>query len=51
MSTTTGIILALALGSVALFSVLFVVILFSLRNRWEHLGEPEQPSDQSDGNA
>lgn len=46
--TTTGILVALAIGSVALFSLLFVVILFSMRNHWEHLGSPKQPQDQHD---
>jgi len=50
-STSTGIIVALAIGSVALFSLLFVAILFSMRNRWDHLGDassPKQPHDQHD---
>ena len=46
--TATGIVLALAIGSVALFSLLFVAILFSMRNRWDQLGEPKQPHDQRD---
>ncbi|HKW23691.1 MAG TPA: hypothetical protein VJO13_20085 [Ktedonobacterales bacterium] len=46
--TATGIVLALAIGSVALFSLLFVAILFSMRNRWDHLGDPKQPHDQQD---
>ncbi len=47
-STTTGIVIALAIGSVALFSLLFVAILFSMRNRWDQLGNPKQPHDQHD---
>ncbi|HEY1387682.1 MAG TPA: hypothetical protein VGF38_03980 [Ktedonobacterales bacterium] len=47
-SAATGIVLALAIGSVALFSLLFVAILFSLRNRWGQLGDPKQPHDQRD---
>ena len=50
-STTTGIVIALAIGSVALFSLLFVAILFSMRNRWDQLGDPnspKQPRDQHD---
>ena len=50
-STSTGIIVALAIGSVALFSLLFVAILFSMRNRWDQLGDtnnPQQPHDQHD---
>ena len=53
-STATGIIVALAIGSVALFSLLFVAILFSMRNRWDQLGNPgspgnpKQPHDQHD---
>ncbi len=45
MSTTTGIILALAIGSIALFSTIFVVVLYMARNRWEQLGGPSQPED------
>ena len=48
MSTTTGIILALAIGSIALFSTIFVVVLFMARNRWEQLGSPSQPEDHPD---
>ena len=44
----TGVVLALAIGSVALFSLLFVAILFSMRNRWDQLGDPKQPRDQHD---
>jgi len=47
----TGVVLALAIGSVALFSLLFVAILFSMRNRWDQLGDPsnqKQPHDQHD---
>lgn len=50
-STATGIIIVLAIGSVALFSLLFVAILFSMRNRWDQLGNPsnsKQPHDQHD---
>ncbi len=47
-STATGIIIVLAIGSVALFSLLFVAILFSMRNRWDQLGSPKQPHDQHD---
>ncbi|HEX5440948.1 MAG TPA: hypothetical protein VFW76_08695 [Ktedonobacterales bacterium] len=47
-SAATGIVLALAIGSVALFSLLFVAILFSMRNRWDQLGDPKQPNDQPD---
>jgi hypothetical protein len=48
--TTTGIIVALAIGSIALFSTIFVVALVMIRNRWQQLGEtpPENPRDQSD---
>ncbi|HEX6543942.1 MAG TPA: hypothetical protein VF040_19470 [Ktedonobacterales bacterium] len=48
MSTTTGIILALAIGSVALFSTLFVVVLFSMRNHWDRLADQQPPENQSD---
>lgn len=47
-SAATGIVLALAIGSVALFSLLFVAILFSMRKRWDQLGDPERPHDQQD---
>ncbi len=47
-SAATGIVLALAIGSVALISLLFVAILFSLRNRWDQIGDPKQPHDQHD---
>jgi hypothetical protein len=47
-STSIGIIVALAIGSVALFSLLFVAILFSMRKRWDQLGDPKQPHDQQD---
>lgn len=46
MSTTAGIILALAIGSIVLFSTIFLVILILMRNRWDQLGEPKQPQDQ-----
>lgn len=51
MSTTTGVILALALGSVAILSALFVVILFTMRNHWDHMADPkqsEQPEQRDD---
>lgn len=44
MSMTTGIILALALGSVAILSTLFVVILFTMRNHWQDMADPRQPT-------
>ncbi|HEX5548249.1 MAG TPA: hypothetical protein VFX24_12630 [Ktedonobacterales bacterium] len=50
-SAATGVVLALAIGSVALFSLLFVAILFSMRKRWDQLGnpsDPKQPHDQHD---
>lgn len=47
-SAATGVVLALAIGSVALFSLLFVVILFSMRKHWDQLGDPKQPHDQRD---
>jgi hypothetical protein len=50
-SAATGVVLALAIGSVALLSLLFVAILFSMRNRWDQLGDPgnpKQPRDQHD---
>jgi len=46
--TATAILLALALGSVALLSLLFVASLFSVRHRWDELGGPKQPQDQHD---
>ncbi len=46
--TTTAILVALAIGSVALFSLLFVAVLFAMRNRWDQLGSPKQPQDQHD---
>ena len=48
--TMTGIVIALAIGSIALFSTIFLVALVMMRNRWQQLGEtpPEQPRDQSD---
>jgi hypothetical protein len=48
MMSSTAILLALAIGSVALFSLLFVAILFSMRNRWDKLDSPKQPQNQSD---
>jgi hypothetical protein len=48
MSTTAAIILALAIGSITLFSTLFVVVLFLMRNRWEQIGDPKQPNDSHD---
>jgi hypothetical protein len=50
-STAIGIFLALAIGSVALFSMLFVAILFSMRNRWDRLGDPKQRQDQHDARS
>ncbi len=47
-STTTAVLLALAIGSVALFSLLFVAVIFSMRNRWDQLGGPKPPQDQRD---
>ncbi|MGE5335187.1 MAG: hypothetical protein ACM3N4_10840 [Nitrososphaerota archaeon] len=55
--TTTAIFLALALGSIVLFSTIFLVVLILMRNRWQHLGDPkdrirfndsQQPHDQPD---
>lgn len=48
MQITTAILLAFALGSVALFSIMFVVVLFSMRNRWDQIGGPKQSPDQPD---
>ena len=47
MSTAAGILLALAIGSVALFSTLFLVILFMTRNRWQQLADSKQPHTPS----
>lgn len=49
MSTTAGIILALAIGSIVFFSTIFLVVLIMMRNRWTQMGEPQQPPDQTDG--
>jgi hypothetical protein len=50
--STTAIILALGLGSIVLFSTIFLVILIMMRNRWQQLGDsnstPRQPKDHSD---
>lgn len=47
--TTTGVVLALALGSIIFFSTIFLVILVMMRNRWQRLGDPkERPQNQSD---
>lgn len=47
--TMTGVVLALALGSIIFFSTIFLVILLMMRNRWQRLGDPkQQPRDQSD---
>ena len=48
--TTTGIIVALAIGSIALFSTIFLVALVMMRHRWQQLGETpsDQREDQSD---
>jgi hypothetical protein len=46
MSTTAGIILALAIGSIALFSSLFVVVLFLMRKRWDQLADSQPPNGQ-----
>ena len=47
--TTTGIVLALALGSIIFFSTIFLVVLIMMRNRWQRLGDPKQrPQDQRD---
>ena len=49
--TTTGIVLALALGSIVFFSTIFLVILVMMRNRWQRLGDPhpkERPQNQHD---
>lgn len=48
MSTNVGIILALAFGSIALFSTIFLVVLLQMRSRWDQLGDPKQPQDQPD---
>lgn len=50
MPITAGIILALAIGSIVLFSTLFVVILFQMRSRWDQLGSPSPrpPQDRPD---
>jgi hypothetical protein len=45
MSTTASIILALAIGSIALFSSLFVVVLFLMRKRWDQLAD-SQPRNE-----
>lgn len=46
--TTTGIFLALALGSIVLFSTIFLVVLILMRNRWQHLGDPKDRIDLND---
>lgn len=50
--TTTGIIVALAIGSIALFSTIFLVALVMMRNRWQQLGDsnstPKPPRDHAD---
>lgn len=49
MSTTAGIILALAIGSIALFSSLFVVALFMMRKRWDQLADSQPRNGQPPG--
>ncbi len=49
MSTTAGIILALAIGSIALFSSLFVVVLFMTRKRWDQLADSQPRNGQPPG--
>ncbi len=48
MSTNIGIILALALGSIVLFSTIFLVVLLQMRSRWDQLGDPKQTPDKPD---
>ena len=48
MSTNIGIILALALGSIVLFSTIFLVMLLQMRSRWDQLGDPKQTQDKPD---
>ena len=48
MSTNVGVILALALGSIVLFSTIFLVVLLQMRSRWDQLGDPKQPQDRPD---
>lgn len=48
MSTATGIILAFAIGSIALLSSLFVVVLFMMRNRWDQIGDRKPPGNHPD---
>ena len=50
--TNTAIILALGLGSIVLFSTIFLVILVMMRTRWQQLGDsnstPKPPRDHAD---